>query len=157
MDLPPSALVRTLSSREVYVLRFQHAAHKDNPKPHYWIFLPVRDDGYLCFCMFTTQFQGRHQFYNRPPHGEAAVEALHYVPPGTVHFLRSPNGCLVDCNAPQLVTRPQLASCISPEKPLEVVASAADLPRGFAKELTAKIRRSPVVKPYVKRLLLDLE
>ncbi len=155
MEVPARALLSTLSSQGFYVLHFQHARHKHNPKPHYWLFVPVRDDSYLCFCMFTTQHERLYEFYTKSAHAETAQASLHFVPHGTFTFLNAAKGSVIDCNNPELVTRQDMNRIVSTSVPCRLLAEGCAIPPDVRKSVVEKIRSSPRVKPFVRRLLLD--
>ena len=147
MDLPVRLFCEYLTG--FCVCYFKDRVFSPEAPPHYYIVVPVSDASSLLLCIITSQVEKRRQYYRENP---AALSSLVRVNRDSFPFLKKES--LIDCNRPELIQRHKLAERIDPNVKYEVITR--DIPDHLKREIVLAIKRSPVVKNYIKNVIVSV-
>lgn len=145
MDFPPDFVAKTLAG--FCVCYFKNTTHDPEAPPHYHITVPISDDSSLLLCIITSQIENRAWHYHRTK--EAAESCLVLIDKGTLSFLKKAS--VIDCNQPMLIQKNKLGKIIDSAHKFEVVSRG--IPKEIKEKIVQAIKASPIVKPFIKKLI----
>ncbi len=145
MDIPPDFVAKTLAG--FCVCYFKNTTHDPDAPPHYHITVPISDDSSLLLCIITSQIENKAWYYHKTK--EAAASSLVLVDKSDLPFLKKAS--VIDCNQPMLIYKNKFGKIIDPDNKFEVVSR--NIPEEIKEKIVQAIKVSPVVKPFIKKLL----
>lgn len=145
MDFPPDYIARTLSG--FCVCYFKNTKHDPEAPPHYHITIPINDDASLLLCIFTSQIENKAWYYRRT--NEEAMSCLIRADKSNLPFLKKE--CIIECNYPILIRKNEFSKIVDPNYKLKVITR--DIPSDIKKKIIKAIKDSPIVKPFIKKLI----
>ncbi len=146
IDIPPNLIAETLSG--FCVLYFKNLKHSSEAPPHYHISVPINDDSSLLLCYITGEIENRLWYY-RKANKEDAISCLVRVDKSILSFLKHES--IVECNQPVFVSKQEFDKIIDPNIKLDI--KTRDIPKELKREIVKAIKNSPVVKPFIKKLI----
>ncbi|MEN8265029.1 MAG: hypothetical protein ABFR82_16405 [Nitrospirota bacterium] len=145
MEIPPGYVAKTLSGFSVCY--FKNEEHQPDAPSHYHITVPTNDDSSLLLTVITSQIEARQKFYERTR--KKALSSLVTVNKKELKFLKKKS--VIECNQPQLVRKIDFNKIVDPDHEFKVIAR--DIPDELKEAIVQAIKDSPIVKPYIKKLL----
>lgn len=145
MELPPSYIAKTLSG--FCVCYFKNSEHEPEAPPHYHITIPINDDTSLLLCFITSQVENRINYYKKTY--KEAISSLVRVDKKDLSFLKKES--VIECNQPMLIRKIDFGKIIDPEHKFEVITRK--IPLDIKKKIVKAIKDSPIVKPFIKKLV----
>ncbi len=145
MDFPPDFIAKTLSG--FCVCYFKNITHDLEAPPHYHITVPISDDSSLLLCIITSQIENKAWYYHKT--NEEAVSCLVRVDKHDLPFLKKES--IIECNHPILIHKNKFNKIVDPDHKFKVVKR--DLPANIKKKIVKAIKDSPIVKPFIKKLI----
>jgi hypothetical protein len=146
VDFPSEYVVKTLSGFSVCY--FKNEEHDPDAPPHYHITVPISDDSSLLLTVITSQIENRQKYYERK-NNKQALSALVTVTRKKLPFLKRKS--VIECNQPQLVRKIDFNRIVDPDHRFKVIAR--DIPEELKVKIVNAIKASPVVKPFVKKMV----
>lgn len=147
MEIPPEVVAESLSGFSVCY--FKNAEHDPDAPPHYYVTVPINDDSSLLLCFVTSQIENKSWYYNKT--NKDALASLVGVNKSMLPFLKKDS--FIDCNQPVLVRKKDFGKIVDFDHKFKVVTRK--IPAGLKKRIVKAINDSPVVKPYIKKLVTD--
>jgi len=147
MYFPPEVTVNFLS--DFCICYFKDTHFKQKSPPHYYINIPISDNAFLLLCIFTSQVENKRKYYSL--FNEATLNSLVYLHEGDLPFLRKET--VVDCNNPYLIRKIQVKEFVDEKQGLKIEMSSEKIPPILKNQVIDAIKRSPVVKPFIKKLI----
>jgi len=147
MDLPPSLILGSIS--DFCVLFFKDKNHDKDAPPHFHIVFPVSDDAGLIVTIITSQIDKRRKYYSDK---EAALHSLVGINNDVFEFLKQKS--IIDCNHAELLTKSELINRI--DRSHEWHIKSRKIPLFLKREVCAAIKGSPLISPYVKKLVKEV-
>ena len=148
MIIPPEFVAKTLSGFSVCY--FKNEDHQPDAPPHYHMTVPINDDSSLLLTIITSQIETRQRFYGRTR--KEALASLVTVSKKELKFLKK--GSIIECNQPQLIRKIDFHKIVDPDNDFTVVAR--DIPDELKEKIVKAIKASPIVKPFIKKMLKGL-
>ncbi|MFV1951913.1 MAG: hypothetical protein ACC630_08185 [Nitrospinota bacterium] len=145
VEFPLDFIARTLSG--FCVCYFKNATHDADAPPHFHITIPINDDASLLLCIITSQAESRIKYYKKT--SEAAISSLLEVNNNDLSFLKK--GSIVECNQPVLIHKQKFGKIVDPDHKFKVVSR--DIPADIKEKIVKAIKDSPIVKPFIKKLI----
>ncbi len=145
MDFPPETIAKTLSG--FCICHFKNSNHAPEAPSHYYVTVPISDDSSLLFCFVTSQIENRSWHYNKT--NKDALASLVGVNKSILSFLKKDS--FIDCNQPTLVRKLDFGKIVDSDHKFEVVTR--DIPAGLRQKIVKAIKDSPIVKPFIKKLI----
>lgn len=145
MDIPPDFVAKTLAG--FCICYFKNTTHDPEAPPHYHITVPISDDSSLLLCIITSQIENKAWYYHKT--NKAAESSLVLVDKGDLHFLKKTS--VIDCNQPMLVYKNKFNKLVDSEHDFQVVVR--DIPLDLKEKIANAIKASPIVKPFIKKLI----
>ncbi len=145
MDIPPELVAKTLSGFSVCY--FKNEEHQPDAPPHYHITVPINDDSSLLLTVITSQVETRQKYYERT--NKEALSSLVTVSKKDLKFLKKKS--IVECNQPQLIRKIDFNKIVDPDHDFKIVAR--DIPNELKEEIVQAIKASPIVKPFIKKMI----
>jgi len=130
------------------VCHFKDKKHGPESPPHYYVIVPVSDTSSLLLCIITSQIEKRVNHYSRV--NQKAIDSLVRVNQDTLTFLTKES--LIDCNGSELIPKADLIKRIDSSIKPNIVTR--QIPKDLKKKIVLAIKKSPVVKPHIKQLIL---
>lgn len=145
MIFSPAITARSIT--DFCVCFFKDNKHDKDAPPHYYIACPVRDTTARLFMIITSKVEKRKAYYNRtnPTNARSLVE----VDEGSLSCLRKTSA--IDCNLAELIYLNELDDRVNAQYGFVIVARA--IPRQLQESLRAAIKRSSLVKEYIKDMI----
>jgi hypothetical protein len=147
ISIPPSIQISTISAP--CVCHFKDKQHRPEGPPHFYVIIPVNSATDLILTMITSQVDSRTAYYSNRPDAYASLVA---VGKSDLPFL-SVDPSLIDCNKVELVPKADLPSKFDPAYGFEM--KLPSMPEELKKRIIAAIHNSPIVKPIIKKLLIE--
>ncbi len=149
IDIHPNFVAKTLSG--FCVLYFKNLRHSPDAPPHYHITVPINDDSSLLFCYITDEIENRLWYYRRA-NKEDAISCLVRVDKSILSFLKHES--IIECNQPLLVSKQEFDKIIDPKIRLDI--KSREISKELKRKIITAIKQSPVVKPFIKKLIKGL-
>jgi hypothetical protein len=148
VEIPPELIAKSLSG--FCICYFKNAEHSPEAPPHYHVTVPITDDSSLLLTVITSQIENRKRFYRRT--NKDALSCLVEVNKKELRFLKKDS--IIECNQPQLVRKIDFEKTVDPDHQFEVVAR--DIPDDLKEKIVNAIKASPIVKPFIKKMVKGL-
>lgn len=145
VDLPPAYVIGSVT--EPCVVHFKDVRHASDAPPHYYITIPLNDDVSLLLCIITSQIEKRTTFYSKT--NKSAVSCLVPVDKQVLPFLTRES--IIECNQPEILTKEELAKCVNPKHKFNV--TQRDIPPDLKGKVLDAIKSSPLVEPFIKKMI----
>ncbi len=145
MELPYSVLIESITN--FCVCKFKDINHSPDAPPHYYINVPIDDDNSLLLCIITSKIEKKIQYYPREAH-----RGFVFVNENRLSFLD--RKCIIDCNNPILISQKELKDRIDNRYGFEIISR--NIPSSLKKDIINSIKKSPVVREYIKKKLVEI-
>jgi hypothetical protein len=145
VKLPLSVIAACL--QDYSIIYFKSSQHDPKAPPHYHITVPINDDLSLLLCLITSEVENKVWYY-RKTNGKA-IDSLVKVNPETLPFLKKES--IVECNQPILIRKSELSRLVDDKHSFKMIN--CEVPSGVRSKLISAIKNSPIVKPFIKKLL----
>ncbi len=146
MQLPDELIIDFLT--DFCICRFKDKRHFSEAPPHHYVSVPINDQSSLLLAIFTSQLEKKSKYYQQT--NKAALSSLEPVDQTILAFLKKPT--IIDCNQAELIRKEELIHRrIDPKNGIEVVMS--DIPADLKNKIVIAIKNSPLIKPYIKKLI----
>lgn len=145
LPIPPEVIAETLS--DFCICYFKHNKHDSQAQPHYYVSVPISDDTCILICIITSQIENKLWFYRHTK--EKAIDSLVKVTPDNMKFLSKES--VVECNNAELIIKKHFGKYVHPKVPLKIITR--EVPEEIKAKIIKAIKDSPIVKPYIKKLL----
>ncbi|KAF0144834.1 MAG: hypothetical protein FD156_1405 [Nitrospirae bacterium] len=149
IDIHPNYVAKTLTG--FCVVYFKNRRHAPDVPPHYHITIPVNDDSSLLLGYITDEIENRLWYY-RKANKEDAITSLVRVDKNILPFLKHES--IIECNQALLVSKQEFDKIVDPKVKLDI--KMRDIPKELKEKIIEAIKKSPVVKPFIKKLIKDL-
>ncbi len=146
MDFPPDIIAQNLT--EFCICFFKNLEYSPDSPPHYYITVPINDDSSLLLCIITSQIENRVRYYHNRG-SDAAISSLVKVNKGDLLFLKKES--IIDCNAPVLILKKEFHKIVDPDYNCKLITR--DISLQVRKKVVEAIKNSPIVKPFIKKLI----
>ena len=146
MDVPLSVLAKSLSG--FTICHFKDINHDPKAPAHFYVTVPINDDLSLLLCVITSQIENRVRYYHKT--NERAIDALVQVDKKDLPFLDKVS--VIECNQPVLIRRNEMDKIIDPKHKFKIICR--DIPRDLKEKIVSAINKSPIVKPFIKKMLI---
>jgi hypothetical protein len=143
VNLPYSLIAKSLTD-----FCLCYFAEKNHPKPHYYLSVPINDNSSILLCIVTSQIENKLWYY-RKTRREEAIQCLVPVDETTLPTLSRKS--VVECNVPRYVLREDFGKIIDSKHGFKSVTR--EIPDDLKTQVIDAIKKSPLVKPYLKKLL----
>ena len=147
MDVPLSLVAKSLKG--FCVCYFKNLSYDEKAPPHYFVTVPINDELSLLVCVITSQIENKLWFYHKT--NEKAIQSLVRVDKNSLPFLKKES--VIECNLPLLISRHEFTKIVDPKYKFKVVAR--DIPSEIKKNIIKAINNSPIVKPFIKKMLIQ--
>ncbi|KJU87687.1 hypothetical protein MBAV_000119, partial [Candidatus Magnetobacterium bavaricum] len=101
----------------------------------------------LLLCIITSKVERRTKYYEF--RHKTAVDCLVKVDNNILSFLKVES--VIDCNSIELIPKKELLDRIDPTH--SIVVKQRNISNELKEEIGRAIKKSPLVKPYIKKLL----
>lgn len=145
VEFPPDFIAKTLSG--FCVCYFKNTTHDPEAPLHYHITAPINDDTSLLLCIITSQVESRVKYYQKTNKG--AISSLVRVDRNNLSFLKKES--IIECNQPILVRKIDFGKIIDPDHKFKIITRR--IPSDIKKKIVKAIKNSPIVKPFIKKLV----
>ena len=145
MEIPPEVIANSLSG--FCICYFKNATHDHEAPPHYYVTAPISDHSSLLLCIVTSQVENKAWYYKKTD--ENALASLVAVNKSTLSFLKKES--FIDCNQPVHVHKSKFSKIIDPDHNFKVVSR--DIPDDLKKRIVDAVKASPIVKPFIKKMV----
>lgn len=146
MDLPLQVFANSIDA--TCICLFRNSNHKGSETPHYHILIPCSDNRYLVVCHITKQIENRIWYYRRSEKIEA-IECLVKVNNADFDFLTTDS--VIECNQAEIILRGEFDCIIHPSHGCKLIID--NIPIELTEEIKSAINKSPLVKPFIKKIL----
>lgn len=148
MDVPLSLIAKSLSG--FCVCNFKDVNHDPKAPAHYYVSVPINDDLNLLLCVITSQINNRVRYYHRT--NDKAISSLVRVDKNELPFLDKVS--VIECNQPVLIRKNEIYKIVDPKHNFKIVCR--DIPQDIKKQVIDAIANSPLVKPFIKKMLVQI-
>jgi hypothetical protein len=145
VGVPLSLVIKNLTG--FCVCHFKNINHAPESPPHYYVTIPIEDDLNLLLCVITSQIENRVWYYRRI--NEKAISCLVRLDKDSFSFIEKES--IIDCNRPFLIPKNELSKIVDPNHKFKVVVK--NIPSNIKTAIIKAINNSPIVKPFIKKLL----
>ena len=145
MDIPPEYIAKTLTG--FCVCYFKNTTHDPDAPPHHHITVPISDDSSLLLCIITSQVENKAWYYHKT--NQAAGSSLVIVNRDELSFLKKMS--VIDCNQPKLIHKSHFGKIVDPDHKFTIVTR--NIPKEVKEKIVQAIKDSPIVKPFIKKLI----
>lgn len=145
MRLPNALIIDSLT--DFCVCHFKDSNHAPEAPPHYYATIPVIDKSSLLISIITSKKENKIRYYSRV--NKTALQSMVPVDEKILSFLSKPS--IIDCNQVELIRKEELELRIDPKHKINVISR--DIPVKLKDEIVEAIKKSPLVKPYIKNLI----
>jgi hypothetical protein len=145
MDIPPGVLLNSI--KDFCILYFKDAKHAKEAPSHFYVTFPIKDDLSLIICIITSQIESSERHYKRT--NPKAVKSLVPIDRNIFSFLNKKS--IIDCNQAELLSKEELKKRIDPGGPCEI--KEKKVPSYLKKDIGSAIIQSPLIAPYIKKLI----
>jgi hypothetical protein len=153
MKLPPSIIITSLSG--FCVCHFKDAEHDPKAPLHYHISIPLKENDYLLFVLLTSKLDSKIDYYDRT--NKKALNSIISIQPYKDFSFIYKDDTVIDCNQPIFNRKQEFFEnnkIINWEEDFEI--KLRDIPIDLKKRIVFALKFSPIVKPYIKNLILDI-
>lgn len=147
MGLPLGLIAKSLKG--FCVCYFKNIQYDEKASPHYYITVPINDELSLLLCVITSQIENKIWYYHKT--NEKAISSL--VPIGKDSFPFLEKESVIECNLPFLISKHELTKIVDPRHKFKIVVR--DIPSEIKKNIIRAINNSPIVKPFIKKMLIQ--
>ncbi len=145
MQIPP--IVQINAIKDICVCHFKDKSHRPEGPPHFYIIIPVNSATDLILTMVTSQVQRKKDYYSKT--NPRAVQSLVALDGNDFSFLNRQS--LIDCNSVELLAKADLLKKCDPAHSFEM--KVPTVPEHVKRQIVNAINSSPIVKPFIKKLL----
>lgn len=145
MDIPIDLISKSLTG--YCVCRFKNINFAPEAPPHYYVVIPIKDDSNLLLCIITSQIENKVWYYHKK--NDKAISCLVRIDTNTFPFLEKES--VIECNQPFLIPKNELIKVVDQKHKFSVVTR--NIPAEIKKKIVKAINDSPLVKPYIKKML----
>ena len=153
MKLPPNIIITSLSG--FCVCYYKDAAHDPRAPLHYHISIPLKENDYFLFVLITSQLDSKIDYYSRA--NKKALNSIISINPHKDFSFIYKDDTVIDCNQPIFNRKQEFFEnnrIINWENDFEI--KSRDIPQDLKKRIVSALKDSPIVKPYIKNLILDV-
>lgn len=144
MLIPPAIQINSI--QDVCVCHFKDKSHRSEGPPHFYVIIPVNAASDIILTMITSQVANKEAYYQANPR---AAGCLVRVNNGYFAFLNRDS--VIDCNNAELLPKADLLKKFDPAHGFTM--KAPTIPEHVKRQIIRAINCSPLVKPYIKKLL----
>ncbi|MDO8444529.1 MAG: hypothetical protein Q7T53_00235 [Deltaproteobacteria bacterium] len=145
VDLPPSLVIGSVTNP--CIIHFKDVKHASDAPPHYYVAVPLNDDVSLLLCIITSQIEKRTTFYSKS--NKTAISCLVPVDKHALPFLTRES--IIECNQPEVLPKEELVKRVNPKHKFNV--TQRDIPPDLKGKVLDAIKRSPLVEPFIKKMV----
>lgn len=153
IKFPPNIIITSLSG--FCVCYFKDAAHDPSAPSHYHISIPLKENDYLLFVLITSRLDGKIDYYSRT--NQKALNSIILIDPYKYFPFICKDSTVIDCNQPIFGRKQEFFEndkIINWKNNFEI--KSRDIPQDLKKRIVSALKDSPIVKPYIKNLILDI-
>jgi len=147
VDLPLNLIIESLTG--FCVCYFKDKRHAPESPPHYYVTVPITDDTSLLLCIITSQVEKKMWYYRNV--NVSAISSLVLVDQSSLPFLTKES--FIDCNKAELIEKNELIKIVDSKPSLEI--KTRDVPDELKRKIISAINKSPLVSPFIKKLIVS--
>jgi hypothetical protein len=147
VDLPLNLIIECLTG--FCVCYFKDKRHSPESPPHYYVTVPITNDTSLLLCIITSQVENQMWYYRNV--NVSAISSLVRVDQSSLPFLTKES--FIDCNRAELIRKNEFIKIVDSKPCLEI--KTRDVPDELKREIISAINKSPLVKSFIKRLIIS--
>ena len=152
MKFPPNINIESLS--EFCICYYKDTAHGPDAPLHYHISIPLKDDNYLLFVLLTSQLDKKIEYYNK-----VNKKALNSIVSLDIYINHFPflykDITVIDCNQPIFDFKNEFIANKIIDWDNNFKIEQRNIPFDLKKAIVSALKASPIVKPFIKNLIID--